>query len=145
MAWLNGEGALVIRVEPGGPADEAGLAGGDVIVAVDGTEIRDPVVLVDAIAALDPGDEVVLTVRDIAADGEHSVSVTLGEHPDDASKAYLGVRLAPTGGNWHFSTVDPEGFPQRREDPEHRFEFHLPWGDLDDGGLESLREWFQAL
>lgn len=35
-------GALVTRVHAGGPAAQAGLAAGDVIVGVDGTEVADP-------------------------------------------------------------------------------------------------------
>ena len=35
-------GALVSRVHAGGPAAQAGLAAGDVVVGVDGTEVADP-------------------------------------------------------------------------------------------------------
>jgi hypothetical protein len=39
---LNGVGARVTGVEPGGPADEAGIKEGDVILEVDGKSLLDP-------------------------------------------------------------------------------------------------------
>lgn len=50
-------------VNPGGPADKAGLKPGDVIVALNGKPISDPDALVVGIRALDVGDKVTLTVR----------------------------------------------------------------------------------
>ena len=71
-------GALVDRVTPGGPADRAGIrggtkeetflgeqvvAGGDVIVAIDGREVRDADSLVRIVTSeLQPGSAVELTV-----------------------------------------------------------------------------------
>jgi len=90
-------GALVARVIPGSPADEAGLqgsdqtihfqgqrvaAGGDVIVAVDGHEIVGESDLPRLIARYDPGDTVTLR---IIRDGEtQDTDVTLGERPAHA-------------------------------------------------------------
>ena len=86
-------GAYVTRVEPDGPADQAGIrggsqptnvgdlqAGGDVITAIDGQ----PVATFDALLAYlttnkSPGDTVVLT---ILRDGQTmDVTVTLGARP----------------------------------------------------------------
>ncbi|WP_232203520.1 S1C family serine protease [Rubrobacter xylanophilus] len=72
-------GALVARVEPGSPADEAGLRRGDIIVALDGTEIRSSGDLYSALRDYRPGDEVRLTV---VRNGERQrIEVTLGERP----------------------------------------------------------------
>lgn len=39
---VNKEGYVdVLRVEPGGPAEEAGVQGGDVLIAVDGQDVKD--------------------------------------------------------------------------------------------------------
>jgi S1-C subfamily serine protease len=89
-------GAIVTSVEPGSPAEDAGLragdesirfqgqeykAGGDVIVAVDGEPIQANADLPRMISLLDPGDEVTL---DVLRDGEHQqIDVTLGERPDE--------------------------------------------------------------
>ena len=87
-------GSLLARVVPGGPADRAGLrggdrklrfqageysVGGDVILAVDGHEVVRPDDLSRLIAARHPGEEVTLTVL---RDGERRrVDVTLGKRP----------------------------------------------------------------
>jgi S1-C subfamily serine protease len=88
-------GALISKVVPDGPADDAGLeagdqtisfqgreirAGGDVIVAVDGEPIVGESDLPRLISRLDPGDEVTL---EVIRDGEHQdVDVTLGTRDD---------------------------------------------------------------
>jgi S1-C subfamily serine protease len=87
------DGALVMDVQDEGPAANAELEKGDVITAVDETEIASLEELVEALANYGPGNEVELTVH---RDGETIQStVTLGAHPDDESKAYLGVMIMP--------------------------------------------------
>jgi S1-C subfamily serine protease len=56
-------GALVTRVEPGSPAERAGLRVGDVVIEIDGDAIRSFDELVAQIRARTPGDKVELTVR----------------------------------------------------------------------------------
>jgi len=89
-------GALVQSVVRGGPADDAGLrggerrtdsglaAGGDLIVKVDDREIADPGELADAIGALKPGDEV--RIEYFRGDERRSARVELGERPDQANQ-----------------------------------------------------------
>ena len=74
-------GVMVGAVTPGSPADEAGLKGvrgttaGDVIVAIDGEEVKGNAEFVRAIARRRPGDKVKLTLD---RGGEQSeVAVTL--------------------------------------------------------------------
>lgn len=57
------EGALIAGVVGGGPADKAGIQPGDVLLAVNGTAIRDPQVMLDTIAALKPGEEAAFRLR----------------------------------------------------------------------------------
>jgi 2-alkenal reductase len=86
-------GAYVIEVTPNGPADEAGLrggdqptdipglpAGGDLIVAADGQPIRSYGELVGFLMNYkSPGDPMALTVL---RDGEEmELTVTLGKRP----------------------------------------------------------------
>lgn len=58
----GGEGALVVSVDPDTPAEEAGLQAGDVIVAVDDSEIATADDLVNTISEYAVGDTVTLKV-----------------------------------------------------------------------------------
>ncbi len=83
-AWLGAavadgdEGALLAKVVPGSPAEEAGLEPGDVVVGIDGEAVAGAEDLVNAVAGHEPGDRVTLEL----ADGS-SVEVELGERPRD--------------------------------------------------------------
>jgi S1-C subfamily serine protease len=90
-------GSLVADVVPGGPAEEAGIrggddkltfqagqyrTGGDVILRVEGRDIVRPDDLAEAIASRQPADVVTLT---ILRDGKREeVDVTLGRRPDSS-------------------------------------------------------------
>jgi S1-C subfamily serine protease len=69
--------AIVALLE--GPAAEAGLREGEVIVAIDGREIDSADVLSEVLADLLPGEEV--TVELVSPDGEREVDVELAERP----------------------------------------------------------------
>jgi S1-C subfamily serine protease len=92
-------GGLVAEVIPGGPADEAGLkggdeklrfqgvpyeAGGDTILAVDGHQVVQPDDLARYISNFKPGNQVTLEILNGNGDRE-KVSVTLGKRPDGES------------------------------------------------------------
>ena len=62
-----------------------------ILSKADGEAITDSVGLVAAVGERSPGDRVELTVR--RDDGDRSVTVTLGEAPDAAERAYVGVFL----------------------------------------------------
>ncbi|QNN51733.1 S1C family serine protease [Nocardioides mesophilus] len=63
----GGDGAEVVAVPADTPADDAGLRKGDVVVAVEDTQVTDGIGLIVAIRSHQPGEVVVLTVR---RDGE---------------------------------------------------------------------------
>lgn len=73
------EGAGLVEVFPDGPADDADLEAGEVIVAIDGDEISSPADLTDVLADVRPGDEVTLTL--VGPDGEREVEVEVEERP----------------------------------------------------------------
>jgi S1-C subfamily serine protease len=93
------EGVLVNEVVKGGPADEAGLEGGDtsatiegarmrlggdVITEVNGERIGGMEEIINAVNAASPGDKMELTVD---RDGDtKAISVTLGVRPDSAER-----------------------------------------------------------
>jgi putative serine protease PepD len=73
------DGAVVVDVTPGSPAESAGLSAGDVITGIDGRPVRDPDDVADAIRGLEPGDEIeVETSRD---GDERSFDVELEARP----------------------------------------------------------------
>lgn len=94
-------GAIVSSVEPGTPAEAAGLAAGDVIVAVNGETVEGSADLRQRIGLRRPGEEVEIAfVRD---SDTQSVEIALADaggqrlaaRDRGSSDALAGVRLAP--------------------------------------------------
>lgn len=82
-------GAGISGVEPGQPADGV-LEPGDVITAIDGEPVRGTDDLVRILSALEPGDEIELTV--IHPDrAERTETLELGARPDGSDGGFLGV------------------------------------------------------
>ena len=99
--YENEKGLLIVSVQPGGPADKAGLQGfslvtktyrqglysyqkssidtskADLIVAIDGRAITTADELLDYVASRKPGDQVILTV--FRQNQRSNVSITLGQ------------------------------------------------------------------
>jgi putative serine protease PepD len=73
---FQGEGTRVDQVSPGGPADEAGLRDGDVIVSFGGRPVTDATRLIVDIRSMQPGDEVDLRVQ--RGGDTREFTVTLG-------------------------------------------------------------------
>ncbi|WP_374509857.1 DegQ family serine endoprotease [Niveibacterium sp.] len=82
------KGALVSQVEPDGPAAKAGLESGDVILAVNGQDVKDSTDLPRVIGDLKPGDKVKLQVWRNKASREFTA--TLAEMPGEGSKPVAG-------------------------------------------------------
>ncbi len=95
LGLSEADGAYVVQVVPGGPADQAGIkagdqptqiqglsAGGDLIVAADGHQVLQ---FSDMLSYMmlnkHPGDQMVLTV--LRGDQRLDLTVTLGERPDN--------------------------------------------------------------
>jgi Lon-like protease len=87
---VNGDGAEVVLVQPGSPA-EGVLQVGDVIVEAEGEEIESIDDLRGALEDVEPGQNVELTVQR----GEERVDLTSGTQasPDDADRAVMGVQV----------------------------------------------------
>ncbi len=96
-------GVLVDEIVEGGPADEAGIrggdssatiegasinVGGDIIVAIDGRQVTDMEEVINAVNSAAPGDELTLTVR--RGDSTRDVTVTLGVRPESAEDTQSG-------------------------------------------------------
>jgi serine protease Do len=96
-------GALVSSVEPGSPAEKAGIKSGDVILAVDGKAVDQSVDLPRIVGETKPGTALALQVWRKGA--TQDLRVTVGEMPagkvaaaaagDEAKQAKLGVSVRP--------------------------------------------------
>jgi len=75
-------GAAIAGVLSGGPAEQTGLAAGDVITALGGTTIGSADDLTGALDGHDPGDTVSLTWTD-SAGTSHTAQITLASGPAD--------------------------------------------------------------
>lgn len=84
-------GILVNSVQPGGPAERAGIRAGDVITALNGQPIDDPNSFRNRVASTPPGTEVKLS---IVRDGQpREMGVRLGElRPEAGSSGRLSDR-----------------------------------------------------
>jgi membrane-associated protease RseP (regulator of RpoE activity) len=95
-------GAVVTDVVQNGPAAKAGLQAGDVITAIDNTSIDANHSLADLIGAHKPGDKVALSLT--RGSQTLTLTVELGQAPQNSSTAYLGIRYGSA----------PTNAPQRR-------------------------------
>lgn len=107
LGLKQARGAIVDEPQPNSPAAKAGIQAGDVIIAVNGTQVKDSRDLARKISDTAPGTSVKLDV--VRQGGPKSFDVTLGKLSDQQkqaradqrsetkSTAYLGVQLAPAG------------------------------------------------
>lgn len=112
------QGARIDRVKVRTPADRAGLKPGEVIMAVNDRSVADAAELAAILRDYRPGDVITLTVRAAESDVRRLVRVTLGAHPDDPERAYLGVEVS-----------DAATPPPTEENRSRRFfDLPLPFG-----------------
>ena len=94
-------GIVITGIQPGGPAEAAGLKQGDVIVSVDGKPVKNGDDLIAVVAASPIGDRV--AVRYLRNKQEEETTVVIG----DRSKVFAGL-LNPTEGQGSPSTEGAE-------------------------------------
>lgn len=112
-------GALITRVEPGSPAEEGGMAVGDVVIEFEGTPIDRHSELPPLVGMQQPGATVDMTVWRWGE--RHTLEVTLGERESaDADRGgsgssevvpsnALGLVVKPLSDDQRRSYGDPEG------------------------------------
>ena len=80
-ADLGADGVQIYAVEDGGPASDAGLCSGDIIIRLNGADIATAADLTAAENGLTPGCKTILVVY--RAGEYREVPVVLGELPDE--------------------------------------------------------------
>jgi putative serine protease PepD len=101
ISAASDDGAQIASVQPGGPAEAAGLRAGDVITKVGDAQVADFADLMARIGSYAPGAQVTLTVSNGGA--ERTVNVTLGSQPDEsATTSPGGGSRTPFGGQSPF-------------------------------------------
>ncbi|MCX7831371.1 MAG: trypsin-like peptidase domain-containing protein [Actinobacteria bacterium] len=85
------EGAIVVQVIPGSPAEKAGLQRGDIIVQLDGTPIRSMEDLVSQVRTREPGDKVKIVYY--RNDEKREVEVVLEEKPVKTGLIFNGSEV----------------------------------------------------
>ncbi|MDV0444665.1 hypothetical protein MmiAt1_01970 [Methanimicrococcus sp. At1] len=108
---INYAGVLIASVADESPAEAAGLKPNSLIFKIDGDYVIDSEHFSNTMSEKKPGDTVVFTVREYdgsgaetgvetgaeigAETGAREISVVLGETPNNASKAYIGIFYSP--------------------------------------------------
>jgi membrane-associated protease RseP (regulator of RpoE activity) len=133
--WREEEGLLIVGVMEDSPAEKAGLARGDVLLALDDREVSSVAEVRELLAEHQAGDTVRLRIRH--GDEEETVEVTLEQR---LYRAPLGVQLAaPLRGEWGSDVPGMEG-------PHFRGPGWGPgwdrwfFGPLMEGGVAVVRE-----
>jgi putative serine protease PepD len=121
------DGLLVEVVEPGSPAEKAGieggdielsingqpvLLGGDIITTMNGTTVTDPAKLSGVLGHLGIGDTLKLTV--VRGGKPLDLEVTLAERPSIPQNSAGRLSAAPADGPWTPPARPGSGLPGRR-------------------------------
>jgi len=85
LGLQEARGVLVNSVNPGGPADRAGIKTEDVIVKLNGKQVNDPNSLRNEIAGFTPGTEVTLSI--LRGSQSMDIRVKLGELTPEAARS----------------------------------------------------------
>jgi serine protease Do len=121
LGLKTNDGALVAETQPDTPAASAGLKSGDVIVKLNGDDVKSAGDLTRKVAALKPGEKAQVTyvrngetkTADVTLAALPGEKVASAEHGDASEKSALtlGVQLAPSesGKGVQIVGVDPTG------------------------------------
>jgi Do/DeqQ family serine protease len=130
----DARGALVSGVEPGSPAEGAGLQQGDVIVALDGRKVIDANAVRNQIAGTRPGSSVSIEV--VREGKPHTLSARLVER-EPAPRAAVATQRGDAGASSFGMAVTPLT-PQLAEQLElPRTETGLVVTDVDPAGAAA--------
>lgn len=127
------DGALVNRVEDGGPAEEAGIKRGDVIIKVGDESIDGSSDLIRAMNDIEPGTKVnIVVVRD---GSRRTLNVEVAKRPNDMPMVAPNFR-------WRSNGMDPDQMKELRDhlqkmDPEMKRQIRM---NMDMPGPELRQQ-----
>jgi len=119
-------GAMISSTNPDGPADKAGLKGGDIVLSFDGKEVSEMRRLPRIVAETDVGKTVPMTVW---RDGkEITLKVKMGElesHEKDEEKTEKSADKTPATAQGNKETIEPLGLTVGALTPENRKKYSI--------------------
>jgi serine protease Do len=127
-------GALISQVERGGPAEQAGLKAGDVILAVDGRALERSGEVPALIAAVKPGAEAVLTVW--RGTSERRIAVRVGALEDEPKIAASRQSGDPDTGRLGLAVRPLTGRERAQLDTEGRLVVEAVDGPAEQAGVQ---------
>ena len=100
------DGVLISDLEDGGPADEAGLRRGDIIIRINGRSMNSTNEVAQRVGGSDPGSKMSISVW--RSGREKSVQVVLGSRPefDDRNRRRIVIRGDGDDGEWEWIGPD---------------------------------------
>jgi serine protease Do len=128
----TGHGVLVQEVEPGGPAEKAGIKPDDIIVAMDGKPIKDGDDLVSRVAEMPIGNQVTITVD--RAGNKKDLPVTVQDRTEVFAERFGRIQEEPQQAHGE-ATEARFGIYLRNLSPKEREEMKLE----EDGGVLITR------
>jgi serine protease Do len=93
----EGEGVLIGSVEPGGPADKAGLEPGDIVTEFDGKRVTSVQELLVAVAQVEPGKRTTAVVK--RRGKTQRLGLTVAERPDTRRPEVAPAQARPKVGD----------------------------------------------
>jgi hypothetical protein len=131
-------GAKVAVVQPGSPADKAGVKEGDVIVAINGSALDQAATMTRIIKAMSPGQTARLSVvrKSKSSPRRRTIAVVLGSSDGAGGTAANSAAPGPaakSGAAAHALSVS--GYVRLTDPQEHAFTADVPAGWRSEGGL----------
>ena len=145
----NAEGALINRVEPGSPADEAGIRRGDVIIELNRHPIGDSSDLISQVRDIQPGARASVVV--LRSGARRSLTVTLAKRPKEFTMTapHSGMRMDRADGDMPDMSQLGDRLDQirgYRQDIQRQLnEIQDQLSQLREGDLQRLENEIRAL
>ena len=135
----NSGAAVVGQVQPGGPADKAGLQAGDIVISLNGNPVRGAAEMSAAIIAMMPGQTARLSIlRGSGALAQRrEISVVIGSSGGapavaPAAAAQVARTLAPSGGS---PAISVSNYTRLTDPLEQAFTVDVPSGWQSEAGM----------